>query len=65
MQKHWACPRGRLRTDNIDPMTGIADSEALAGSAKPRQRTVSLKNMLWGWLLILALGIAAGGCGMA
>ncbi len=57
----WRMPEGTPADYNIDPTTGFADSEALAGSAKPRQRTVSLKNMLWGWLLILALGIAAGG----
>ncbi|TFG73291.1 MAG: hypothetical protein E4H27_01055, partial [Anaerolineales bacterium] len=47
--------------DNIDPVTGFADNDAFAGSSMPRQRIISLKNMLWGWLLILALGITAGG----
>lgn len=44
-----------------DNTESVADDGAIADSHTPRQRIGPLKKMLWGWLLILGLGIAGGG----
>jgi len=47
--------------DNMEPIAGSAGGGVLKGMQVPRKRTAPLKKILWGWLLILGLGVVGGG----